>query len=194
MASQSLILTGVDDFGLVQRGPDDVAVCAATGAFDRTRLCKLIDNAVVYYKTQGPDAITAVFRDMGNFPPGLPNMPPGRIPEFYRIIAAMRFAQEMGGRALTLKELLFVVEAGGGSERGREDDYYRTRTLVKAVLKIPLTPQEKAFIDTVQGGLAAVGGGGTLAAAAVLGAGGFAVGGPVGAGIGFAIGLLTGKK
>lgn len=189
---QTLMLTGTDDFGLVQRGSDDVAVCSASGAFNRAEMCKMVDDAIVFYRMQGPEAMNALFTKMGNPPSSLPNMPPGRLVEFYRIIAAMRFAQQLGSRALTLKELLFVVEAGAG-DRGREDDFYRTRTLVKAVLKAPLTPEEQAFVQTVQVGLSRAQGGG-LGAAVALGTGGFVVGGPVGAGVGFVLGLLTGGK
>lgn len=193
MASvQMLLLSGADDYGLVQRGSDDVAVCAASGAYNRSETCKLIDDAVVYVKQQGPQAVDALFQKMGNPPAGLPNMPPGRIPDFYRVLATMRFAQNMGGRALTLKELLFVIEAGGG-DRDREDDFYRTRTLVKAVLKLPLTPEEQAFMETVRAALEKAQGGGGIALPLALAAGGFAVGGPVGAAAGLVIGIVAGR-
>jgi len=209
--AQTIRYADVNDYGLVVRGSDDVTVCGAAGAYDRSNLCKLVDDAVVYYRMQGGDAINALFTKMGSFPPGLPNMPPGRIPEFYRIIAAMRFAQQLGGRPLSLRELLFVVETGG-EDRGREDDFYRTRTLVKAVLGAPLNQAEAAFMVPRQAALraarqaaadgvappvpptvkAATGGG--AAAPLALAAGGFLVGGPVGAGVGLAVGLLAAKK
>lgn len=191
-AIQTLMLTGNNDFGLVQRGADDVAVCSESGAFNRAEMCKLVDDAIVYYQMRGPDAMNALFAKMGSPPASLPNMPPGRLVEFYRIIAAIRFAQQIGGRALTLKELLFVVEAGA-EDRGREDDFYRTRTLVKAVLKAPLSPEEQAFIATVQTGLSRAQGGG-FAVALAAGTGGFFVGGPVGAAVGFVVGLVAGGK
>lgn len=208
--AQSIRYGDVNDFGLVVRGSDDVTVCGQSGAYDRTNLCKLVDDAIVYYRMQGGDAINELFKKMGSFPPGLPNMPPGRIPEFYRIIAAMRFAQQLGQRPLTLRELLFVIETGG-EDRGREDDFYRTRTLVKAVLGSPLNAAETAFMAPRQAALqaarqAAAGGtppppptsakasGGGAAAPLALAAGGFLVGGPVGAGVGLAVGLLATKK
>jgi hypothetical protein len=208
--AQSIRYADVNDFGLVVRGADDVTVCGQSGAYDRTNLCKLVDDAIVYYRMQGGDTINALFAKMGSFPPGLPNMPPGRIPEFYRIIAAMRFAQQLGGRALSLRELLFVVETGG-EDRGREDDFYRTRTLVKAVLGAPLNAAETQFMLPRQAALiaaraAASNGqppappvtakpaGGGAAAPLALAAGGFLVGGPVGAGVGLAVGLLASKK
>lgn len=202
---QTQTFTTQDDFGLIDRGPDDVAVCQQSGSFDRTRLCKLVDDAIVYYRVQGGDVVNALFQQMGNPPARLPGMPPGRIPEFYRILAAMRFSQQLGGRALTLREILFVIEANG-DERDRDDDFYRTRTLVKAVMGLPLTEPETTFMKPRLAALQAAHEAAVNnqpppsakpssgAAPIVLAAGGFAVGGPIGAGIGLAVGLLASKK
>lgn len=197
MATDVRRLTDVNDFGLVTREADDVAVCSGGGAYDRAALCKLVDDAVVYYQKQGQAAVGELFRKMGQYPPGLPNMPPGRIPEFYRAIAAMRFSQELGGRALTLREMLFVLESIGG-ERNREDDYYATRTLVKAVMNLPLSPQEQSFIAERGGALAAsqqaAAKPGGLGPVVALTAGGAVVGGPPGAAVGLVVGLLSLRK
>jgi len=209
--------TGVDDFGLIQRG-DDVALCASGGAFNRGALCKVIDDAVLYYKMQGPEAMDALVKRMGQPPSNLPGQKPGRIIDFYRVVAAIRFAQRFGGRALTLAEMMFVIESSN-QEDDRWDDFSNVAALTKAALGVQLTAQEEAAVAPYRVALRAAktgqydktpavttsgggGGGGKKPAAPAgaavaplaLAAGGFLVGGPIGAGVGLAVGLAAGRK
>lgn len=199
MAVPYITLTTADDFGIVSRGPNDVAICApaAAGAFQRDELCRIVDDAVVYMRSLGKEGVDAVFTKLASPPPLFDNppMPSGRIPVFYRVVVATREFQRYAQRPITLPELLFILEAVE-VPRNRDDDFWTTSTLAKALSGNVLSPEEKAFFDGVKVNAPAktAPSGSPFAAALTLGVGGAVVAGPPGGIVGFILGLVAGKK
>jgi hypothetical protein len=200
-------LIGVDDFGIIQRGLNDVQVCGLGGAFNHAEKCKIIDDAVVFLRSTPAADVTNLMDRAATSSPYFPNTPPGRLPDFYRVIVASRLFQQKAGKPPTLLQLLTILDLIEDA-RGRDDDYAMLDTATRAVLKYKLTPVEQSWADERLKAIEAAandvsappasssssGGGGALAAAAALGTGGFFVGGPVGAAVGAVVGLVVGAK
>jgi hypothetical protein len=214
-----------DDFGVITRGVDDTTLCRAGGAFQHAEKCKIIDDAVIYLGSGmvSGTSIDRIDQMAASSPINFDQAPPGRLPEFYRAVVALRLYNKYAGTPPTLKQVLIILDITNDT-RGRDDDYANLDTAVRAVLGYPLTVTEQAWaadrlrainaagIDvgdlpknpiggdtgdkknkTPPAAPAAAGGSG-IGAALALSVGGFVVGGPVGAGVGFVVGLLTGKK
>ena len=200
-------LIGVDDFGIIERGLNDVDVCNLGGAFNHAEKCRIIDDAVVFLRNTPARDVTDLMDRAATSSPYFPNTPPGRLPDFYRSIVGARMFQQKAGKAPTLRQLLTILDLVEDA-RGRDDDYAMLDTATRAVLKYKLTPAEQNWADerlkaieaaandvsTPPSSSSAAGGGGALAAAAALGTGGFFVGGPVGAAVGAIVGLVVGSK
>ena len=220
MAIPYIRLEKADDFGVISRG-DDVALCdpSAAGPLRRDVTCKVIDDAIVYSQLLSQGQQAELLADIARAPPGFGNIPAGKVPLFYRVILANSLFKSTAGRAPTLEELLFVLEAVEAQLRDRDDDFYTTSLLVKAVTGNPLAPQEQAYVNTVSvaldrvkrgqapapprppeppphGGLPPVTAkpSSGIGLALTLGVGGTLVGGPPGGVVGFLVGLLAGGK
>ena len=204
MAIPYIRLEKADDFGVISRG-NDVALCdpSAAGPLRRDVTCKVIDDAIVYSQLLSQGEQAELLADIARVPPGFKDIPAGKVPLFYRVILANSLFRSTAGRAPTLEELLFVLEAVEAQLRDRDDDFYTTSLLVKAVTGNPLAPQEEAYVNTVSTALDRVkrgeGSPGTAASSGIglaltLGVGGTLVGGPPGGVVGFVVGLLAGRK
>jgi hypothetical protein len=215
-----------NDFGVITRGPDDEAVCRAGGAFQHVEKCKIIDDVVIYLGSGmvSGQSIDRIDQMAAASPINFDQAPPGRLPEFYRALVAIRLYNKYAGSPPTLNQVLIVLDITNDT-RDRNDDYANIDTAVRAVLGYPLTATEQAWAadrlrainaagvdvsDVKKSPITNVGtdekppridpppktaaGGAGVGAALALSVGGFVVGGPVGAGVGFIVGLLAGKK
>jgi hypothetical protein len=204
MAGEIRKLKFGDDFGILERGSNDVELCASGSALKHDEKCKIIDDAVVYLKS--PQLTTLALDDLmekaSRGSQYFPNTPPGRLPDFYRAIVALRLYQQKSGKAPKLSAVLTILDLVEDT-RNRDDDFAMIDTAVRAVLGYQLDPTEtnwaqerlqavkNADAGTKMGGSFGVKG---VLAAAALGAGGYAVGGRVGAGVGLIAGLVVGSK
>lgn len=152
---QTRVLTGVDDFGVIQRGPDDVDVCAGGAAFSHAEKCRVIDDAIVYLRnTSSTELQTLMDRastGAGNY---LPNTPPGRLPDFYRAIIGSRLFYQKTLQPPTLRQLLGVMDMCEDT-RNRDDDFAMLETATRAILGYKLTPAEQSWADERQQAIAA---------------------------------------
>lgn len=127
-----------NDFGFVNRQDDEV-MCAASGAVPYRTVCQVIDDAAIYYATAGEGALLDIRRWYSQSPEFFPGsfLPAGAIPAFYRAILARAFFAEFGGANFvpTLRQMIVVLNMVE-EPRGREDDYAKTRTAVKAILGV----------------------------------------------------------
>ncbi len=204
MAVPYIRLEKANDFGVISRG-NDVALCdpAAAGPLRRDVTCKVIDDAIVYSQLLSQGEQAELLADIARVPPGFKDIPAGKVPLFYRVILANSLFRSTAGRAPTLEELLFVLEAVEAQLRDRDDDVYTTTLLVKAVTGNPLAPVEQSYVNTVSAALdrvkrgegsASDSGGGGIGLALTMGVGGTLVGGPAGGVVGFVVGLIAGRK
>jgi hypothetical protein len=163
--------TQPDDFGFLIRGADDAAVCSG-----RPSTCAVIDDAVVYAKMVGVDGLATLVQKLAEPFPGTAGTarlaPQGKLPPLFRALIAIQQAPGLKGGPLTLKELAFIIEANNDN-RDREDDYYLTLLLMRALFAPnTLTAAERLWVASRQQALgAATKGGGAgiaVAAAAVL--------------------------
>lgn len=129
MAVQTRTFTGQDDFGFVNR-EDDSTFCAG----GNRGFCQLVDEAAVYYTKSSPAQRAEIRRVYSAGSPFFAgeNLPPGVIPDFYRLALAREFFDEFGKGTPSLRQLVGVLQLTN-EERGREDDYAKLRAAVKAV-------------------------------------------------------------
>lgn len=208
-ATPTLTLTLAEDFGVIRRGRDDVEVCNLGGAFNHAEKCRIIDDAIIYLRATPARVVTDLMDRAARSSPYLPNTPPGRLPDFYRVIIASRYFQQYSAEAPTLRQMLTVLDLIEDA-RGRDDDFAMLQTATRAVLKLPLTREEQAWAAERMLAINAAAdepsrepppvpptsaaGGGAVAAAVAVGTGGFVVGGPVGAVVGAVLGLALGAR
>lgn len=161
--------TKPDDFGFLLREADDVAICAG-----RPSTCAVIDDAVVYAKMVGVDGLAALVQKLAEPFPGTAGTarltPQGKLPPLFRALIAIQQAPGLKGGPLTVKELSFIIEANNDN-RDREDDYYLTLLLMRALFAPnTLTAAERVWVASRQQALTTAqktGGGGFFAVAAV---------------------------
>ncbi len=138
-----------DPIRVIDRQGDDQKYCSVRGAGGSPRLpvCQVVEDAAVYAMKISPDDRAKLVSLMEKSPPQLPDMPPGRLLPFYRVVAAMHYMATLGERVLTLKEAYFIVTTIEADQQNRVDDIFRVKALVNALLGLKLTASEEAYVS-----------------------------------------------